>query len=90
MSHAVQVSDETYEEIESLARQRGTTTEALAEMLLREHLAERRALEQQNEAWGAGLDETLARAARGENARYGSAEEFFTALDEVGSEESGT
>lgn len=89
MSHAVHVSDETYEEIEKLARQRGVTAESLADVLLRERLAERRALEQQNEEWGAGLDDALARAARGENPRYESTEEFFAALDGIGSEKRG-
>ena len=89
MSHAVQVSDETYEAITMLAQEQGTTPEALAETLLRERLAERQAIQRQNEEWGAGLDEALARAARGENARYESAEEFFAALDEIGSEKSG-
>jgi predicted transcriptional regulator len=83
MSHAVHVSDETYRAIEALARQLGTTAEALAETLLRERLTERQAILRQNEEWAAGLDGALARAARGENARYGSTEEFFAALDEI-------
>jgi hypothetical protein len=86
MSHAVYVTDETYEAIETLAQRQGTTPEALAEMLLRERLAERQAIQQQNEEWQAGLDDALGRAARGENARYESAEEFFAALDEIGSD----
>jgi predicted transcriptional regulator len=89
MSHAVQVSDETYEAIETLAQQQGTTPEAIAEALLRERLAERQAILRQNEEWGVGLDEALARAARGENVRYEGTEEFFAALDEIGSEKSG-
>jgi predicted transcriptional regulator len=89
MSHAVQVSDETYEAIETLAQRQGTTPEALAETLLRERLAQRHAIQQQNEEWEASLDEALARAARGENGRYSSTEEFFAALDEIGSEGSG-
>jgi len=83
MSHAVQVSDETYRAIGALAKQQGTTAEALAEMLLRERLMERQAILRQNEEWAAGLDEALARAARGENARFGSTDEFFAALDET-------
>jgi predicted transcriptional regulator len=86
MSHVLQVSDETYRTIESLARQQGTTPEALAETLLRERLAEREAIARQNAEWGAGLDEALARAARGENVCYESTDAFFAALDEVPSE----
>jgi predicted transcriptional regulator len=69
VSHIFQVSDETYHAIESLARQQGTTPEALAEALLRERLAEREAIQRQNAEWEAGLDEALARADRGEHAR---------------------
>lgn len=90
MSHPVHVSDETYRAIELLAREQGTTPEVLAETLLRERLAERQSLLRQNAEWTATLDEALARAARGENTRYASAEEFFNALDEIpfeGSEE---
>lgn len=82
MSHAVPVSDEIYRIIESLARARGMTPEALTETLLREHLAEREAIARQNEEWGAGLGEALSRAANGQNAHYDSMEAFFTALDE--------
>jgi hypothetical protein len=89
MSHAVHVSDETYDAIETLAQQQGTTPEALAETLLRERLAERRAIQQQNEEWAAGLDDALARAGREENARYESTEAFFAALDDIGSDGSG-
>ena len=85
----LEVSDETYRTIESLARQQGTTPEALAEALLRAHLAEREAILRQNAEWGASLDEALARAARGENARYHSTEDFFAALDQIPSEGSG-
>ena len=84
MSHAVKVSDETYEAIETLAQEQGITPEALAETLLRERLAERQAILRQNEEWGARLDEAFARAARGENARHESTEEFFAALDAIG------
>ena len=45
MSPAVNVSDETYEAIETLAQSQGTTPEALAEMLLHERLAERQAIQ---------------------------------------------
>ena len=83
MSHVLQVSDETYRTIEALARQQGTTPEALGQALPRERLAEREAVARQNAEWEAGLDEALARAARGENARYHSAEAFFAALDEI-------
>jgi predicted transcriptional regulator len=86
MSHAVQVSEETYRAIETLARQQGTTPEALAEMLLRERLAERQAILRQNADWAAGLDEALARAAGGENTRHDSIEALFAALDEIPSE----
>ncbi len=81
MSHAVPVSDETYQTIAALAREQGTTPEALIETLLQERLAERKAIASQNEEWIAGLDEALARAASGENVRYDSTEAFFTALD---------
>jgi predicted transcriptional regulator len=83
LSHVLPVSDEIYHTIESLARQEGTTPEALAEVLLRERLAERDAIARQNAEWEAGLDEALARAARGENTQYASTEAFFAALDEV-------
>ena len=86
MSHVLQVSDETYHTIESLARQQGTTPEALAEVLLRERLAEREALVRQNAEWEAGLDEALARAARGENEQYASTDAFFAALDDIPAE----
>jgi predicted transcriptional regulator len=89
MSHAVPVSDETYQTIEALAREQGTTPEALTETLLRERLAERQAIASQNEEWTAGLDDALARAARGENVRYDSAEAFYAALDETSSAKSG-
>ncbi len=89
MSHVLQVSDETYRTIEALARRQGTTPEALAEALLRERLAEREAVARQNAEWEAGLDEALARAARGENARYHSTETFLAALDQIPSEGSG-
>jgi predicted transcriptional regulator len=81
MSHAVPVSDEIYRIIETLARARGITPEALTETLLREHLAERAAIARQNAEWDAGLDEALARAARGKNAQYDSMEAFFAALN---------
>lgn len=80
MSHAIPVSDETYQAIAALAREQGTTPEALTEVLLRERLIERQAISRQNEEWAADLDEALARAERGENARYDSAEAFFAAL----------
>ncbi len=70
MSHAVNVSDETYRDIETLAHQRGTSPETLAETLLKAGLAERRAIAQQNAEWAPQLDEALARSARGENTRY--------------------
>lgn len=89
MSHAVPVSDEIYRIIETLARARGMTPEALTETLLREHLAERAALARQNAEWDASLDEALARAARGENAQYDSMEAFFAALDEPDKERTG-
>lgn len=81
MTHAVPISDETYKTIEKLARQQGTTHEALAETLLRERLAERQAIQRQNVEWEAGLGEALARAARGENTQYDSVESFFDALE---------
>ena len=83
MSHAVHVSDETYRAIETLAREQGTTPEELAETLLKERLAEHAAILRQNAEWAAGLDEALARAARGENPQYASTEAFFTALDGI-------
>lgn len=86
MSHAVHVSDETYQVIESLAREQGTTPEQLAESLLKERLAERQAILRQNAEWAAGLDDALARAARHENPHYDSTEALFAALDEVPSE----
>ena len=82
MSHPVLVSDETYRAIELLAREQGTTPEVLAETLLKERLAERQSLLRQSTEWAVNLDEALARAARGENTRYSSTEEFFSALDE--------
>lgn len=88
MTHAVPISDETYKTIEKLARQQGTTPESLAETLLRERLAERQAIQRQNAEWEAGLDEALARAARGENIQYDSAEEMFNALNNISSEAS--
>ena len=81
MSHAIPVSDETYQTIAALASEQGTTPEALTEALLRERLAERQAISRQNEEWAAGLDEALARSERGENARYDSTEAFFAALE---------
>jgi len=93
LGHVLQVSDETYHTIESLAREQGITPEALAEALLRERLAERAAILRQNAEWEAGLDDALARAARGENAHYRTTEEFFGTLDEIlpeGTEGSGT
>jgi predicted transcriptional regulator len=89
MSHVLNISDETYRAIESLARQRGTTPEALAETLLSEHLAEREAIARQNAEWETGLHEALARAARGDNQVYHTTDEFFAALDQISSEESG-
>jgi len=83
MSHAVPVSDEIYRAIVALAREQGITPEALAEALLRERLAERQAIAEQNAEWAAGLDEALARAAHGENVTYDSAEAFFAALDKA-------
>ncbi|HEY8323515.1 MAG: hypothetical protein ACHQ1E_01615 [Ktedonobacterales bacterium] len=83
MSHAIPVSDETYQTIAALAREQGMTPEALTEKLLRERLAERRAISRQNEEWAAGLDEALARAERGENVCYDSTEALFAALDEA-------
>lgn len=64
MSQAIQVSDEIYRALEALARQQGTTPEALAEMLLKERIAERQAIQRQNAEWEAELDDALARAAR--------------------------
>ena len=89
MSHSVPVSDELYRAIETLARQAGITPEALAETLLKERLAEREAILRQNAEWAAGLDEALARAARGENLGYHSTDALFAALDEIPYEESG-
>jgi predicted transcriptional regulator len=83
VSHAVQLSDETYQTIADLAQARGTTPEEMAEQLLRERLAERAAIARQNAEWSVGLDEELARAARGENARQETLEEFFAALEAV-------
>ena len=81
MSHDVQVSDEIFRAIETLARAQGMTPQALAEALLRERLAERQALLVQNAEWEASLDEALGRAERGENVRYASTDAFFAALD---------
>ena len=83
MSHALNVSDETYRDIEALAQQRGTSPESLAETLLKERLAERLAIARQNAEWGATLEDALARAARGENTHYADAEAFFGALDAI-------
>ena len=83
MTHAVNVSDEMYRAIEALAREQGTTPEALAEALLRERLAEREAILRQNALWAVGLDDALARAERGENVRYDSTDALFNALDEI-------
>ena len=83
MSHALNLSDEMYSTIVELARARGTTPEALAEELLRERLAERDALARQNAEWSATLDDELARAARGENPRHETLEDFFAALQAV-------
>jgi predicted transcriptional regulator len=83
MSHVLPISDDTYRRIASLAQQQGTTPEALAEELLRERLAERAAMQRQNAEWAAGLDDALARAARGANVRYDSTEAFFAALDQI-------
>ena len=83
MSHAVPISDETYNTIEELARQQGVTPEALAEKLLRERLAERQAIARQNAEWEADLDDALKRAASGSNQAYDSADAFFDALDHV-------
>lgn len=90
MSHAVPISDETYQAIEKLARQRGTTPEALAETLLRERLAERQVLLRQNTEWAASLDDALARAARGENVEYDDLESLFSALDTIPADTSDT
>lgn len=89
MSHSVQVSDELYRALETLARQEGTSLEALAEALLKEHLAEREAISRQNAEWEAGLGEALARAGRGENPGYHSTDALFAALEEVPYEEPG-
>lgn len=89
MSHALHVSDETYHDIETLARQRGTSPETLAETLLRERLAERLALARQNAEWEAHLDEALARAARGENTQYADTDAFFAALDAIPTDPAG-
>ena len=86
MSHAVHVSDETYQAIETLAQQQGITPESLTEMLLKERLAEREAILRQNAEWGAHLDEALARAARGANPQYASTESLFAALDAIPSD----
>lgn len=83
MSQAIHVSDETYRAIETLARQQGIAPEALAETLLKERIAQHAAILRQNAEWEAGLDEALARAARGENAQYASLDAFFAALDEI-------
>ena len=83
MSHALTVSDETYRDIETLARQRGTSPESLAETLLKERLAERRAIARQNAEWEATLDDALARAARGENKQYADSDSFFADLDAI-------
>lgn len=90
MGHVLNLSDEMYQTIAELAQVRGTTPEALAEKLLREHLAERESIARQNAEWADGLDEALARAARGENARYSSTEELFAALDKIPHEAEGT
>ncbi|HKV84878.1 MAG TPA: hypothetical protein VJN88_09995 [Ktedonobacterales bacterium] len=82
MSRTLHISDETYETIETLAREQRTTPEAIAETLLRERLTERLAVQRQNAEWAAGLDDALARSARGENTRYSSTEAFFAALGE--------
>lgn len=87
MSRAVHVSDETYEAIEALAQQQGTTPEQLAERLLKERLAEREALLRQNAEWAAGLDDALTRAARHENPQYDSLDAFFAALDAIPAED---
>jgi hypothetical protein len=86
VSHVLPISDETYRTIEFLARQQGTTPETLAEVLLRERLAEREVLARQNAEWQANLDDALARAARGENIHYDSTDAFFAALDEIPTE----
>lgn len=83
MSHAVPISDEIYKSIVELARQQGVTPEELAEKLLRERLAERRAIARQNAEWAAGLDEALGRAASGANPTYDGVEALFAALDGV-------
>lgn len=83
MSQAIHVSDETYRAIETLARQQGIAPEALAETLLKERIAQHAAILRQNAEWEAGLDEALARAARGENAQFSDLDTFFAALDEV-------
>lgn len=89
MSHAIPVPDETYQTIAELAREQGTTPEALTERLLRERLAECEAISRQDEEWAAGLDDALARAARGENAQYASKDEFFAALDNSAAKDGG-
>ena len=83
MSHVLHISDEMYRAIETLARRQGTTPEALAELLLSEHLAELAAIQRQNAEWSAGLDGALARSARGENQVYHSTEDFLDALDQT-------
>lgn len=83
MSQTIQLSDETYRAIEALARQQGVTPEQAAEKLLQERLAEREAIARQNAEWLEGLDEALAQAARGENRRFESTEEFFAYLDSI-------
>ncbi len=83
MSHSLTVSDETYRDIETLALQRGTSPETLAETLLRERLDERLAIARQNAKWEATLGDALARAARGENKQYDDIDSFFADLDSI-------
>lgn len=85
MSRTLHVSDETYQTIETLAREQSTTPEAIAETLLRERLAERLAVQRQNAEWAVGLDDALARSALGENTHYSSTEAFFAALGKTSS-----
>lgn len=86
MSQAIHVSDETYQAIEALASQQGTTPEAVAETLLKERLAEREAIEHQTAEWLTGVDEALDQVACGETRHFESTEDLFAYLESIPSD----
>lgn len=89
MGHAIPVSDETYRALEAFARRKGASPEEFGEALLRECLRQLAGGARMRPRRGASHEHDLARAARGESARYSGIEAYFAVLGEAGDDGAG-